>query len=52
MYSDFIVTMATIPERFEMLKKNIYSILKQEDVIFDKLLIVVNKYNSEENILI
>lgn len=48
MYSDFIVTMATIPERFEMLKKNIYSILKQEDVIFDKLLIVVNKYNSED----
>jgi hypothetical protein len=40
--------MATIPERFEILKKNIRSILEQEDVIFDKLLIIVNKYDSDD----
>lgn len=48
MYRDFIVSMATIPERFEKLKANILSILEQEDVVFDKLLIIVNKYNSED----
>jgi hypothetical protein len=40
--------MATIPERFEKLKANIRSILEQEDVEFDKFLIIVNKYESED----
>ena len=39
--------MATIPERFEKLKANIHSILSQKDVEFDKFLIIVNKYESE-----
>ena len=48
MYNDFIVSMATIPERFEKLKANIHSILSQKDVEFDKFLIIVNKYESED----
>lgn len=40
--------MATIPERINILKTNIKSILTQEDVLFDKFLIVVNKYESED----
>ena len=40
--------MATIPERFEKLKANIHSILSQKDVEFDKFLIIVNKYESED----
>jgi hypothetical protein len=48
MYKNFIVSMATIPERFEKLKANIRSILEQEDVEFDKFLIIVNKYESED----
>ena len=48
MYNDFIVSMATIPERFEKLKANIHSILSQRDVEFDKFLIIVNKYESED----
>ena len=47
-YKDFIVSMATIPERISILKTNIKSILTQEDVLFDKFLIVVNKYESED----
>ena len=47
-FKNFIVSMATIPERFEKLKANIRSILEQEDVIFDKLLIIVNKYDSAD----
>lgn len=48
MYNDFIVSLATIPERFEKLKANIHSILSQKDVEFDKFLIIVNKYESED----